>query len=266
MAREFYVNVDSILEAAELIGGTFERASALIEREMFKLIKEGINTIMEDAVRYANSEGGFPEEFQEHLLRVSSNIIPTVIMDGRDLFVSIDLEEWLGGRNELVRAFHQGAQLEGGGVVDGPYNGEPLAQPDAAERHIFWEALAKGQSSAYVFDTKTGDRHKVTIRDGASKWETTKQKYIEIWGNKAPEWLFIQFGQEEWEPYVPQYDIYDSLQTYVNEICVAELVGIFEYTVSVANAYASRGVTVIGFTKYKQPRASTGRFLSKTIQ
>jgi hypothetical protein len=171
-------------------------------------------------------------------------IIPTVAMDGGQLYVNLDLEEWLGGEEDLTKAFHQGAQLEGGGKLWGPYTGQALKNDDAEERHIFWEALRYGATSVNIKGKN------VHMRD--STWEETMEQYLDIWGDKAPQWLFIQFGQEEWDPYVPQVDIYNNIKQSIRGFAEGYLADLLEAEVDIANRYRATGLDV-GFSGDKGP-------------
>lgn len=251
-SAEFFVNVDAVIAGAQQIGLTFSRASSIIESEMFGFVKQLIYDEFELAGRIANSEDGFPEEFQEHLLNNVSKIIPSIFMDMHGLFISFDLEEWLGGYDDLTKAFHQGAQLEGGGQLFGPYTGQALKQDDAEIRHVFWEAIRYGKAKADI-----GGKH-VPV---TGTWDDTIQHYLDIWGEKSPQWLFIQFGQEEWQPYIPQIDVLDNIENVIQAAAASYLAGVLASSVAIANTYKTVGLEV-GYTGQK----SAPRVISGTVE
>jgi hypothetical protein len=208
---QFYINVDAMLAAANLLD-TMSSNLIEIETYAYSIVKEIIRDTFAIAVREADAAGGFPVEFQNHVMEAASRIVPRVSITGGKLLVDVDLEDSMGSYRELTRAYHQGALLASGGRLDGPYEGQELATDNAEDRHLFWEALQGGQSTFTGFNRKLGKDVTRTIKDAHEKWDKTKQKYIEIWGSKAPEWLFIQFGQEEWDPTVPQINIVGQIQ------------------------------------------------------
>lgn len=247
--REFHVNIDAVLAGADRISSTFERLSSMIEVEMRVIVKQIIVDEFESAVNLANSDDGFPERYQQHLMETVKQIIPTVIMNGGELFVGVDLEEWLGGEEDLKKAFHQGAQLAEGGRLWGDYTGQALKNDDAEERHTFWEALRYGRDSVVIKGKN------VHLRD--STWEETMEQYLKIWGEKAPQWLFIQFGQEEWEPTVPEIDIFNNIKRSVRGFAATFLAEILSQEAAIINTYKTTGLDV-GFTGQKAPRVISG--------
>lgn len=256
----FHVNVDAVIAASERIASTFERLSSMIETQMYSIVKDIIITEFQSAMEIANSDDGFPERFQQHLMETVREINPAVFMDAGQLYVSFDLEEHLGGLEDLQRAFHQGAQLAEGGRLWGPYTGQALKNDDPEERHQFWEAVRYGRSSV---DIKGKSVH---IRD--SSWEETMEQYLNIWGSKAPQWLFIQFGQEEWEPYVPEVDIYGNIKSAIRNFAGNYLASLLEAEVEIANRYRATGLDV-GFTGQKGPArvlSGTYTFNGKTYR
>lgn len=242
---EFYVNIDAVIAASERIGSTFTRLGNMIESHMYGVVKDIIYQEFEAAAEIADSDDGFPDRYKQHMLEaVRENIYPTVLMNGDELFISFDIEESLGGLDDLQRAFHQGAQLAGGGKLWGEYTGQALKNDDPAERHVFWEALRYGADKV---DIKGKSVH---IRD--SSWEETLEQYLRIWGEKAPQWILIQFGQEEWEPTVPQVDIFNNIKRAIRDYSSFYLASVLEAEVAVANAYRATGLEV-GFSGDKTP-------------
>lgn len=242
MPTEFFVNTDAILAGSSRIGHI---TTNMLSGQVKSLAREALISVFEAACEIANSDDGFPEEFQSHLLNAVKNLDINIITVPGEVFVSVDFDE-LGNRQDLERAFHQGAQLEGGGRLWGPYEGQALKNDDAEERHIFWEAIRFGRPRAQV--------HGKNIKVNSNyTWEDTIQQYINIWGEKAPEWLFIQFGQEEWEPYVPQWDIIADFYSTFNVLLETSLTALVEHEVAIANSYQSLGVET-GFTSKGQPR------------
>lgn len=231
---------------------TTQAARAVSYSQIRSIVKEAIQGEIDYAAEFADSDGGFPDEYKQHLRRVAARIEPDILVDVHGFQVYVDLEDWLGSHDELTRAYHQGAILADGTQLWGPYEGQALKQEDAEERHVYWEALRSGQTSVGARGNRTGS---VKLK---GSWEETVQRYIEIWGDKAPEWLFIQFGQEEWEPYVPQYDIVNGIEDAVTILMRTYLTNLLDEVVAIANAYESTGLDV-GYTGDKgPPRVKSG--------
>jgi hypothetical protein len=227
--------------------GGWQDAGALIHREMTALAKEVIVTELAIAGRVANAEGGFPEEYTQHMVRNAGQIDPDVIVDANGVTVMFDLEESLGGQDDLTRAYHQGAVLADGTRLDGPYEGQALKQEDPEQRHIFWKALREGQNTVTLeHQGRSGAVHL------QGDWDSTIQKYLQIWGSKSPQWLFIQFGQEEWEPYIPQYDIFDAIETSFSTVASTIMASVLQAITDRANSYTNAGLEV-GYTSEKGP-------------
>lgn len=144
-------------------------------------------------------EDQFPQIYRDHVREILGEIPIDFIGGGSSAGIAIDFDE-LGTKEELESAYHRHAQLAGGGTVEGPYDGQELKNT-SAHRHIFFEALIRGTD--YI-DPNTGK--KIPARKLAGLWDQTLEEYVEIWGNKAPEWLFLQHGTK-WQPNIPPYDI-----------------------------------------------------------
>lgn len=264
MATEFEVNIDAILASSRYIGSIGSRIGS-IESELKKIAKLALIDVFEEAVVDADSYDGFPPEFQDHTLNVVNNFNGYyIIYDGISVFVSVDFDA-LGTQAELRRAFHQGARLADGGNLWGPYEGQALASTDPEAAHTFWEAVRFNQKTAY--NPTTGKR--MPTSKVKYQWDEIVNKYVEIWGDKCPEWLFIQYGQEEWEPIVPQFDIIGEFESRFFSLAEQILVSFVETEIAIAEAYESVGIDV-GFTIKGQPRLKSGSLVNpasgKTIR
>jgi len=253
VATEFEVNIDAILASADLIGTMGSRLGT-IERELKSIAKIALVETFEEAVIDADSYDGFPPEFQDHTMRVIRNFESYyVIYDGYSVFVSVDFDD-LGTQEELRRAFHQGARLADKSILWGPYEGQPLASGNPQQSHDFWEAVRYGNPTWFNEKTKKDIPMDKLVKH---PWDEVVNKYVEIWGDKCPEWLFIQWGQEEWEPIVPQYDIIGEFETKFFTLCEELLTTFVEAQIRQAEAYETIGAKV-GFTSKGQPRLLSG--------
>lgn len=207
---KFEADISEITKSLNIMDQIPRHILARIGTEIEAVAREELINVFLEASGY-QSDDAFPTEFEDHLIDVVSNAQFQVAIGGTSFEISFDFGQ-LGNRSDLERAFHQGAFLADGSKLDGPYTGQPLRNPDARERHIYWEAMHKGFTSA-PNPKKPGT---VPIRPGA--WEETKQKYIEIWGDKAPQWLYLQFGQTAWEPKIRSFPIIETYSKTLNEV------------------------------------------------
>ena len=250
-SAKFFVNTSAVEAGAAYIATGFSKAVPTIKKEMRNLVKQIMIQEFAAAGQIGNQNGGFPPAYQEHLLANVSQIEPFIWTDSHGVIVEFDLEEELGGHDDLTRAYHQGAYLADGSKLWGPYEGQALKQDNDAERHVYWEALRRGETS--VAPANRSGRVKLE-----GNWEDTIQQYLEIWGDKSPQWLFLQFGQEEWDPYIPQVDIINNIEDAVQATAVAYLASVFQSIVDVANKYKTAGLDV-GYTgDTGPPRVKSG--------
>lgn len=247
MPTEFQINVDAIVASSRLIGDFANNAA--IAGAMKSIVKLAMIEVFEEAMDYANSYDGFPVEWQQHTMNVVRGFNDFVVTVGAfGVYIGIDFDA-LGTQSELRRAFHQGAMLEGGGHLWGPYEGQALASKDSEAAHTFWEAIRYNQKTA--FNPATGKR--MPTSKVPYQWDEVVNKYVEIWGEKCPEWLFIQYGQEEWEPIVPQFDLEGEVGYRLGSLAETMLAEFLDDTVRIANLYRSAGAEV-GYTGSGTPR------------
>lgn len=198
----FKVDVSKILEALDYMDKIPKKIIDSIADEIVTLAREVAESVFVSVINSV-SEEAFPIEFKHHVLDVVANVPIKKQVRSTSISVEFDFNQ-LGTRADLQRAFHQGAKLADGSTLDGPYTGQELKEKNPAIRHIYWEAVHKGATFA---PNPKGPGH-IPVPPGA--WEETKRKYIQIWGDKAPEWLYLQFGQRAWEPNIPESTIIED--------------------------------------------------------
>lgn len=205
-APSYNVDISTIINSLNYMDQIPAKVLESIADEVRDAVRGTLINVFQQAMGTQNPYA-FPEEYKEHVLRVVAEAPIHSGISGNSFFVDFDFDV-LGNEQDLRRAFHQGAALVGGGFVDGPYDESMELKNSTEERHLFWESVRRGDSagpaSGKQIRRKSGRYGKkgkgVPIAPGA--WEETKAKYIEIWGDKAPEWLYLQFGQTLWEPYI----------------------------------------------------------------
>lgn len=204
-----------------------------IAREIEAAGQAELLSIFGDAVDH-QSEDAFPEQFRQHLFRTIEKSKFNVAVNSTSVAVEYDFNQ-LGDRKDLELAFHQGARLADGTKLDGPYTGQPLQNENAAERHIFWQAVRKRLARA----PNPKGPGEIPIDPGA--WDATIEKYIRIWGSVAPQWLYLQFGQKAWDPEISSYPIMELFEQRFQEVAM----DIFEFGVIEAIEQAERSGVVL---------------------
>lgn len=148
-----------------------------------------IQNILIKAAAQAGSDA-FPLAYIEPMLEAAGKMSiqrPTEFL--------LEFEE-MGTADDLAEGFHYGAKIEGGGQVDLPYGGEPLKN-DTQQRYEAWQRIYRG-------DTWHG-------LDYSNSWSETIQARLQVWDDKAPQWLLLQYGQTEFEPTILPYPIVEEV-------------------------------------------------------
>jgi hypothetical protein len=262
--RTFTVDVSSIIAATNFIDGYTNTALVELSTILRGTAQNLLHAIFSDAVKYADSEGGFPPPFQDHVMSVLGTI--PILSNVHNGAVSITIDfDYLGTNDELKRAYHQGARLADGSILWGPYEGQELARKDkSGERsHLAWQSLRAGFSGV-----KFGSKSKTFNFPSGSSWEATMQQYISIWGNKAPEWKYIEYGQQKWDPKIPASAVLEDF----DHLLQIEGTRVFEELLArimeTANGYSELGVPVVPtaagpgrkFLSFRE--VSTGQYIS----
>lgn len=159
------------------------------------------NLLIEILIQAAAQAGpdAFPLAYIEPMLEAAKEVV-TVYPGG----IALDFEA-LGNAQELSEGFHYGAKAAGGGQIDLPYRGEALKN-DTESRYDAWQRVFHGESWHGI--------------DYSGAWSETIAARLAVWGNKAPQWLLLQYGQEEFEPTIAPFPIVEDV--------TAELYGVFQ--------------------------------------
>lgn len=155
-----------------------------------------IKNVLIQAAAQAGQDA-FPIAYIEPMLEAADKII---IVRPREIL--IDLED-LGTYEDLQEGFHYGAKIDGGGQVDLPYGGEPLKN-DTEQRYAAWQRVFRGETWHGI--------------DYSGSWNETIAARLEAWGDKAPQWLLLQYGQTEWEPVIQPYPILEEINFDLTQI------------------------------------------------
>lgn len=200
-------------------------------RQMREIFQQGLSD--------ANAFGGFPEQFQDHVLsRLDNNVKFINSSSSYLLSVEFDFTD-LGDWDDLPIAFHQGARLDNGETLWGAYTGQSLKQEDPSVRYVYWYGL-------------DSDMWQATIEQRVNLWESIR---------KAPEWLYAEFGQDDWEPIIPPTAMLDIFQEEFINTASAMLHSYVRAAINITNSYASTGVSakpVYRLGKLTQSRLTSG--------
>lgn len=200
-------------------------------------IRDGLRSIImstyENAVAQAGE--GFHPIYEHHLRQgLFSNFDPVVYATDTQLVAEIFDIQSLGDYSDLEEGFHRHAledpiQPDGTkfsltvSVVDLPYTGQALYNDDDPDaRFEFWRAVVDGDS--YEVQTKGKGGYTFTIPT-EGLYEETLQNRVEVWGDRYPEWLLLEYGT----PYYPEippthfkYFIEQRCYEYMEEVWQAE--------------------------------------------
>ena len=269
--RKFFdVDIDSILAATQYLDGMPDRVGFRFAFALESMARRLLTQVFLQAMPIANSEGGFPAPFQVHVLEALKLIPIVTTVQGTQVSVLVDFDA-LGDWKDLEKAYHQGARLESGGGRDGylwgPYVGQALKSKSPFNRYAVWNAVESGFGSF-----KFGSRSKVYNLPEWASWEATMQQRISIWGEKAPEWLYIQFGQQEWTPKIPPSAVFEDFQYLLNLEGGLLFESILAVEIETANQFREQLGVKVAPTRRGGLQALTssgairgGRFISRDI-
>ena len=210
MASKFLISVDAIGEEAfidslNLAKADVKRAVIRAAERTKSLVHESFLLLLQNAMNKAGIEA-FPIPYRIHLLTVAGTIFPSVGLHYYGYDLAYDLSR-LGDYNDLAQGFHYHAQLRRGGQVELPWTSRSfdssLKNPFDV-RYDYWWALRNGIQV---------NGKQIT----GNEWSETLNARIAVWGDKAPEWLLLQYGQRD-EPSNEPYPIIEVLQRNTKKI------------------------------------------------
>jgi hypothetical protein len=222
-----YKKVISALESKLPFG--VELATRNTVERVRGLVYEVLRYIFQNA--YLRSPEAFPPAYLIQLLSSLALLNVDVKVDKYSFNVSVNLGD-LGTHEELIQGYHYGAQLTSGGQVELPYGSASLKN-DVYQRYLFWEALR--------FKTLYKGR---ALSDDL--WSSTISARVGFWTSieKSPQWLLLQYGQEEWEPKNEAFPVVEELR----EIIYSTAQGI--YAQELMSAYRATAIREYGSFNY----------------
>ncbi len=154
------------------------------------------------------SGDAFPGAYTLHLLaKLGTTEASSKQISPYTFTVAYDFGE-LGLKEDLEAGYHYGASLAGGGQVDLPWHGsEGSLKNDIEVRYEFWQAL----------------RYHLTYRGRPlppDLWGDTISARLAVWSalDVAPQWLLLQYGQQEWEPTNDPFPIVENTREAIRVI------------------------------------------------
>jgi hypothetical protein len=165
-------------DLTDLVGKRIPRHISAALREAASIIRyEGKQVVAKVFLDEMESQdpSAWPGAYTEGVISaIFSELDIQVIPQGTSIDVQADLED-LGTLDQLEAAYHYHAKLAGGattGIVQLPYQGQELAQPDPNIRYAYWA---------------------VSVQDTGREDKTIDAR-LEQWANKAPQWLMLRDG------------------------------------------------------------------------
>lgn len=219
------------IETRELLVSTFEEALADLEEDQ-----------MGSAVQHS-------------MLSNVARLPIAVLADPNGVAAEIDFND-LGTRGDLEAGFHYHALLRGKGFLELPYAGQEMHNDDDPDtRYEFVQAMMNGD----FFETAKG--YTVSTE---GLWEQTQEVRATFWGNKSPAWLYLEFGQEEWDPTIEPKDITGQFQEAFSELGAAIFEEEWTAAIEVLEEYENEGFAkdITGGAKGRF-RNEFGQFLPK---
>jgi hypothetical protein len=253
------VNVD----ASDLIDGVEDLTGAikLANTAAVARIQSGLRGIVREVLETAFAESGLHEIYQEHLRSGFRTIRPVVYATADGLVAEYFDPEGLGDYGDLEEGFHYRALLaisnnkefsvSNPQVVYLPYRGEELYN-DFDKRYDFWQAVVNGED--YEISLGKGKSSHSKIISTAGMYERTLRARVSWWGDRYPEWLLLEYGQD-YEPYTPPTHFKDLMEQRIQEFMEEEYEEILNSVVEVWNKQTT-AANVAGRLYEK----STGRF------
>lgn len=218
----------------------------------------------DEAVRLlaARAGPGWSQVYTDHLVRVLKTRVP--ILGGGEagrVEMFFDLEA-LGGYSELSYGRASQALISTGTFlihppqVELPYIGQPLISEQDA-RQEFWENVVVDRDGGYAF----GPHKQFTMANlgYVQTYDEVAMARVLAWGNKAPEWLWLENGFNESKPEIYPVDFARSIESVAT--CIAS--SLFnKATVAIIQISAGKKASIAVGASGRPFEKATGRFIS----
>lgn len=192
----------------------------------------------------------FPTLYKLHILTALRNtdVIVYDLSQGLDS-VKVDLSR-LGDWRDFKRGWHYKAKLASGGFVNLPYNNQRLKNSPSI-RTQFWNAILEGKSRVYV-----GKGKWIKVPEGA--FDETIKARVDVWGEKAPEWLLLEFGSNGSPSIEPRF-----ISTYINTKLSLLFDDLMEDSFRLAKEQAKIAGGKFSVTRKGNIQGASGKFITK---
>jgi len=199
-ARDFIHDMRELSAAIEIANAA---AVARIRQELYSIIRETFET--------AIGEADFPTIYANHLRLGINSLSPTVYQTNDGLVAEYYDLESMGDYQLLEEGFHYHAILEvdknafsvsNPPRVEIPYTGEPLYN-EFEKRYDFWQALVNGEDYEVTFGKGKSSHTKFISTAGL--YEETLRARVRYWGDRYPEWLLLEYGQDFYPESTPTH-------------------------------------------------------------
>lgn len=189
---------DIIQYANRLLPNQISAAYHITALQLESRLRDRIEQIFQEAIS-VQSPLAWPDEYTSHLMIVLQGLPIVINVGNQSLSVNIDLD-YLGDRDDLELSFHYHARNIEGHRLSLPYSGESL-RGTPEQRYLFF----------------------IENVVGTELWDETARARVQVWANRAPEWLYLQYGLLI-EPEIRPTPVYESINNYASFITVDLLV------------------------------------------
>lgn len=242
------IELSGFNELTRNLGLASQEISRAFNDIRYAFVIEAQSIIDEVLIQTAAQEGpdSFPPHYVEPMVSAAHRIIN---VSGIDVLIDFEL---MGTWDDLTLGYHEGARLAGGGAVSLPWTGgtsEAGLKNDVVDRYQFWLAVLHGEKYNNI--------------DTTGMWENTISARLDAWGELAPQWLLLEYGQEEWEPTIRSYPIVETITAELSGLFTSMLTEEIERIVEQVNLGQAPTGAVIDIrgrgSKFRD--LSTGRFV-----
>lgn len=214
-------------------------------------LKEKLPEVLSEVFYGIMRDADFPEIYIEHVMLCLPRVKPMILTTSTDIIANINLDV-LGTWDDLALGYHRGAIMESikgqtaagshhsGHISDFkitlPYAGQALLN-GLEKREAFWRAVFTGEG----YEAGSGTS-RVTI-DTEGMYEETLKDRVRVWGNKAPEWLILQWGstKDGTPPVVKPQLLKETLNAAFQDTCSIAFAENTEYAMETLPAAAGPG-------------------------
>lgn len=184
--------LEGFRELSDALGASEYQLERAFRNVLYAFSSEAQQVIANNLIQAAAQAGpdAFPLQYVSPMIDAAKEVVVLNLNE-----VILDFER-LGTMDDLEQGYHYKARIDNESHVELPYQGEDLKN-EVDRRYEFWLRVFHGESYNNF--------------DYAGAWSETIAARLAVWGNKAPQWLLLEYGQEEWDPTIEPYPIVEDV-------------------------------------------------------